>query len=1067
MAGTTKRKLIPTFTESILAKSRECKQSDFAAMDGGAFFIGAVNRNILIDLLVEKQAAEDYKMGLVPTIADKTIFFADIDNVPANFDFSLFLSLVVDQFNELATNKIKPATLADILIFKREDAAKYHIYIPCSFGEVSKAVRQAIYKGINRNYIGNIIDEAAHTIRIEGFEKYDKTTKQYIAGSRYLPKGLAKKLKGDDLLNAVWLNPRGWDEEDETVLAGLFDNDEQKAESMNDTNVPSPEGSVDIKNKIVTEEMENRIKTNYAEIAHIILKYPVISIRRLSGASTFMLDKSEAGRTCAIAGRVHTSNNTYLCYYKDKRALYQKCFSSSCTDKPAVLIYKIDATKTAVIKRSDLPTPDDASIAEYFIKWNPLIAVERDGKENIWYVYDEVLGYWKTSPQEMIMQMIVIPFREWIKAKFDRAIQEGKDDQDDLIKTAGEVDNMLRTVRTVKGIAECIRWQLASDVKIEWNANPNYTVFPNGVLQVDKRDEANPDLYYFGKTKPEEYISNAKCMKLPFNCPPVCNDGHYIEQAEALLRDWIKLVQPEADDRCLLLMFLALSLKAIDYEKMILNIGHSGDNAKSSYFEMAVYLLGSYGLTGDKCLIIKVKKDRVSKASLDRVRFVLFEEPDASKALDVEAIKDLVGGAVESTGRFNFSNDNTIKLHCKTVLNANTMTSVQLESAIMNRLLYLAWTSQFVSDDNLVDLEQRIYKADNKFKTVAYWESVNDGFIWLLLNHYRLFELNENKLRITNRQVKRTKAELLDNDLFINWFKENFIYLADTPSNRQKFVTQAEIVAQFKLLSPSQQQQIIGSRNYAPDKFIRDMIQIHSALKACYKKKVTNWRLGLVERIAAKNTHGPNGQYQRNVLIRFTSRAEFESGPQLEAGTLRDTEEYEAKSNVHEDDEDLYYAPDDDKLDDNYLYSKDLFFRYMDPADGVRVADIEQQARALYMDIDDGVLIAANSINYDEEEDAVLVYGDEVNDFMNENDNNNLMNENSDNRGGNGNLMNSDNEANDDPANEEEVKDQADEVQLRRSKRKRVKLTYKNSQYNGRSANDGAKESAKKRRKKN
>ena len=148
MAGTTKRKLIPTFTESILAKSRECKQSDFAAMDGGAFFIGAVNRNILIDLLVEKQAAEDYKMGLVPTIADKTIFFADIDNVPANFDFTLFLSLVVDQFNELATNKIKPATLADILIFKREDAAKYHIYIPCSFGEVSKAVRQAIYKGV-------------------------------------------------------------------------------------------------------------------------------------------------------------------------------------------------------------------------------------------------------------------------------------------------------------------------------------------------------------------------------------------------------------------------------------------------------------------------------------------------------------------------------------------------------------------------------------------------------------------------------------------------------------------------------------------------------------------------------------------------------------------------------------------------------------------------------------------------------------------------------------------------------------------------------------------------------
>ena len=225
--------------------------------------------------------------------------------------------------------------------------------------------------------------------------------------------------------------------------------------------------------------------------------------------------------------------------------------------------------------------------------------------------------------------------------------------------------------------------------------------------------------------------------------------------------------------------------------------------------------------------------------------------------------------------------------------------------------------------------------------------------------------------------------------------------------------------------------------------------------------------------MAAKNVRGPNGQYQNNALIRFVSKAEFESGPKLEAGILGDTEEYEAKLNENENDEDVYYAPADDKLNDNYLYSEDLFFTYMDPADGVRVADIEEQARAMSMDIDDGVLVAANSINYDEEEDAVLVYNDEINDFMNENDYNNnlmsynndandLMNENSDNRGGNGNLMNYNNEANDDPANEEEVKYQAAEVKPRRSKRKRVILTYNNSQYNG-----GAKESAKKRRKKN
>ena len=1094
MAGTTKHTLIATFQENILAQSVECKESDFAAMDGGAFFIGADNRNILIELLARKQAAGDYKMGLVPTIADKTIFFADVDHVPADFQPHSFLSLVAHHFNDLATDKVKEVNLNDIFVFKREDSARYHIYIPSSFGEVSKAVREAIYRAVNGNYAGNIIDEGARTIRIEGFEKYDRATKQFIAGSRYLPTGAAKDLKGFDLLDNVWLNPRGWDEQDEAILDDLLnDNDEEKSPSL------------DVVNAKIPADIEERIKTSYAEIAHILLGFPIISIRRLAGGqSTFMLDKSAAGRTCKIAGRVHARNNTYLCYYAEKRSLYQKCFSKKCTGKPPALIYKIPVNKAA-FQEHDLPTADDASLADYFVKWNPLLAVEKNNKTYIWYMYNEAVGYWKKSQQAVVMQMLMKPFKAWLKAKFDAAIDK-TDGDEDLIRAAGAVDTMLKTVRYLKAVAECVRWKLASDDKIEWNANPAYTVFPNGVLQLDKRDEARGTLYYFGRTKPEEYVNNSHCMKLPFNCPPVCNDGHYIEQANELMDDWIKLVQPEADDRCLLLMFLALVLKAINYKKMILNIGHSGDNAKSSFFEMVVYLLGSYGLTGDKCLIVKVKKDRVSKASLNKARFVLFEEPDAGKQLDVEFIKDLVGGAVESVGRFNFSNKNTVQLHCKTVLNANTMTSVQLESAIMNRLLFLAWTTQFTTDNDLIDPEKRIYKADEKFKTAAYWESVNDGFIWLLLNHYRMFELNDNKLRITAKQKRRTKAELLDNDLFIKWFQQNFVYLADTPSNRKIFVTQEEILAEFKLLAPAQQQQIIGRRNYASTKFIKDMVQIHSALKACYVKKITNWRLTLLERSAVKNVNGQNGQYQLHVLIRFIKRAEFESRPALKRADLAD---FEAKGkdeanlnddNIGDDDyiEDDHVRKADGPLNEDYLLDSNLFFTYLDPACSKVVTDVAEQARALSIDVDDGVLVFKNDDIMNE--DGVMVYNNEANAvLMNENGDNkggngnlinidgeandgeandDLMNENSDNRRGNGNLMNVDGQANGGKANdlmngntddrkdnsddeiEEEagVKDQAAKPKVNKRKRKKVKVTYKNSQYNG---------AAKKRRKKN
>ena len=180
----------------------------------------------------------------------------------------------------------------------------------------------------------------------------------------------------------------------------------------------------------------------------------------------------------------------------------------------------------AASKQYDLPSPDDASVAEYFLKWNPLLAVERRDKKYVWFIFDKKVGYWRTSEQAFIMRLMMMTFRQWVSDKFDEAIEKAECAEEELIRNATAVDSMLNTVRTLRGLGESVRWQLAKEHKIEWNANPNYTVFPNGVLQVDKRDEANPELYYFGKTKPKEFINDEKCMKLPFNCPPVCNDGH-------------------------------------------------------------------------------------------------------------------------------------------------------------------------------------------------------------------------------------------------------------------------------------------------------------------------------------------------------------------------------------------------------------------------------------------------------------------------------------------------------------------------------------------------------------
>ena len=195
--------------------------SDFAAMDGGKFFIGAKNKNILIELLARKQATGDFKFGLVPNISDKTIFFADIDGKAA-FDVELFTNALVSTFNRFVMDKVKELKYEDVILTQREDGADhYHAYIPFEFGQVTKAARKRMWAHINKIHRAPIIDEAANTIRIEGFEKWDRVNNRFKRKSRYLPLGAAANLPTKELLHKIWLKPRGWLEQDEYEVLDL------------------------------------------------------------------------------------------------------------------------------------------------------------------------------------------------------------------------------------------------------------------------------------------------------------------------------------------------------------------------------------------------------------------------------------------------------------------------------------------------------------------------------------------------------------------------------------------------------------------------------------------------------------------------------------------------------------------------------------------------------------------------------------------------------------------------------------------------------------------------------
>ena len=636
----------------------------------------------MISKLVQLRELNNKKGALVPIAADLTIYFADVDKIPAQgFEMNVLLTYLADQFNQKATRKREDVSINDFILTKRKSAPRHHIYIPATFGKVTKDERKAITIAVNAQFENDfqfpeILDPQCSSIRIEGFLKYDTKNRKYLKNSAYAPMGDAKEMTYGDLLDAIWIDPvecTPTNASGDVVLANLLgnasqvdlfmnrplrglagpDNDDNKEASVNNTQQrPSMNHSrastPDTTHASVPAAIVTSVRTDFPMASHKILQYPVINVKKGPGghSATFMCDKSEDGRRCLIAKKIHKSNNIYLYYNKSRHELQQRCYG--CPGESEV-IFKAGAIfnrrKAARAKELGLPSPSDMDLAAHFMLWKPHVLCTGSGKNRAWYIYEEAgPGYWQRHEEDYIIGLVLDPFKEHLRKRFRKAIEDStdNDEAEGLERDWALVAAKLSSVKDLNNMSTAVRFQIKkSGKKIRWNQKEGYTVFPNGVLQWDKTHEEYPELpYFFGPTKPEDYINDDRCWETPFNCPPVCFDGHYIHQAEQLQQEWIDLVQPEADDKCLLLMFLALTLLTVNYKKMILNIGPTGDNAKSSFFEMCVFLMGTYGIIGDKRLIVKgAQKDRVSKAMLDMVRFILFEEPDPSKTLDVEFIK--------------------------------------------------------------------------------------------------------------------------------------------------------------------------------------------------------------------------------------------------------------------------------------------------------------------------------------------------------------------------------------------------------------------------------------------
>lgn len=930
-ARTTKQIMIDYFGPSVIDGVGE---APFVAMDGGKFYLNRMQHSELINMMVMLQAGNTRwgtdpirALALVPVLDDENIFFADIDKVPDNFHLDSFKMSIVKAINAFQNeNAIQEK---DLYVFKRTNAEKYHIY--CSRFSFTKAQRTKLWGVINKAAGFDIIDTSANTIRFEGFLKWNRATSSYERGSAYMPYSHTAGIPWPQLYLRCWLKPRGYVANNQKIKPVLRkpmvlraleaegaaggggheqSNDEQpNDEQPNEENdvklnendqddgagdnndeeeklgMESRSGSVEVDiNNAISDKLQAEIRRHCPEIAHILWKYPVKSMKKLSGSITFSVAK---GHHCPIANRTHKKNNTYLFYSRKAGIVSHRCFDPECSQtNPTGKTIHQQLNERCKDIGTNLPGSSDKLLADYFKLEYPYIVYEptNGDKEGIWYAYKSDAGYWKQVNSAFITKKLTNEFWRSIQQQYSRAKADHKDDADQILELEAElskINSKLQNYTGLNGLIKILKHILTPEDPIQWNQNPSYTVFPNGVLQVNRRHPDDPNYYFFGATRAKEYVNNTFCMRYPYVLDPSKPDvmARVKRQAGNLLRNWLMKVMPDEEDLDMLLTFMSLVFTATNYKKMIINAGPSGNNAKSSLFEFLINTLGSYGMIGDKRLILKGPKDRVSKASISCKRFVLFEEPDPGQTMDIETIKDFVGGNEQTTGRMNYSNNNVVHLHAKYAINANVMSSLQLQSAMVSRLLFFLWLAQFTDRDDKVDHENHVYKADPKYKTRAWQERYNDALIYILLEHFKQFQANGNTLKISAKAQQRTVNMLKGSDELIRWFERYYYCLQPVHEQHKHFVTHQDLVREFSKLTATAQRQIIGAASYSVDKFIKDAMVSHHILKRLYKRRYTNYRISAEERArpGAKNKNGEGKQYMLHVLFRVILIEEAES----------------------------------------------------------------------------------------------------------------------------------------------------------------------------------------------
>ncbi len=258
----------------------------------------------------------------------------------------------------------------------------------------------------------------------------------------------------------------------------------------------------------------------------------------------------------------------------------------------------------------------------------------------------------------------------------------------------------------------------------------------------------------------------------------------------------ISLIFPDPDIRSLYLQILSSSLIGRCIENFIIANG-SGGNGKGVLNDLIIAALGNHALIASNSILSEPMKTGANPqlAAIHKKRLVIFREPPADKKFQNATIKELTGG-----GRFSartlHEKSTEKELNHTMIVECNTkpLLAENPKEAELRRIIDIPFNSTFTLNDDLLDPDNHIYKANPLFKDFEWQQQHKFALLYILFDYYKSYSNNHFSFNIPQSIKDRTNDYLKSSDEIFNWFNDHYEFT----DNKKNIIKLKDIFQLFK-----------------------------------------------------------------------------------------------------------------------------------------------------------------------------------------------------------------------------------------------------------------------------